>query len=171
MANATLTISENIGTSVHCVSSMFLCPTATTHFTCPHTHHKFTTCRTVVPCPAITHLALLSHTWPCCHHTTTKWPYMYHYHQMALHVLLCSLPITIYHQLPPSSHSMVKLPTLFHKVVQTSLQYHSEVHVRSAVEDVMRLHYVTHSHTDKTRCSTHPSGTFVVNELTRNAVS
>ena len=30
---------------------------------------------------------------------------------------------------------MVKLPTLFHKVVQTSLQYHSEVHVRSAVDE------------------------------------
>jgi hypothetical protein len=31
---------------------------------------------------------------------------------------------------------VVKLPCAFHKVLQTSLQYHSEVHGRSAVEDV-----------------------------------
>eukprot|EP00953_Heterococcus_sp_UTEX-ZZ885_P020601 11518-Heterococcus_DN1.PRE.1 len=34
------------------------------------------------------------------------------------------------------SHHMVKLPTLSNKVVQTSSETTSEVHVRSAVEDV-----------------------------------
>jgi hypothetical protein len=32
--------------------------------------------------------------------------------------------------------TVVKLPTLFYKVVQTSSETTSEVHVRSAVEDV-----------------------------------
>jgi hypothetical protein len=50
---------------------------------------------------------------------------------------------------------MVKLPTLSDEVVQTSSETTSEVHVRSAVEDVKWLHYLTPtqmSHTDEARC-------------------
>jgi hypothetical protein len=69
---------------------------------------------------------------------------------------------------------MVKLPPLSNEVVQTSSETTSEVHVRSAVEDVhgALLHTCSRAvHSDKIYCSTHPPGTFVVNELACKAPS
>jgi hypothetical protein len=71
-------------------------------------------------------------------------------------------------------YQMVKLPTLSNKVVQTSSETTSEVHVRSAVEDAGWLHCShIHSsvHTDKAHYDTHLSGMFVANELERQALS
>jgi ribosomal protein S19 len=87
-----------------------------------------------------TQLALHVHTWPPLHklvattllRPTIILPHMYKH------------TITIYQQRHYNhhyqqchiSHCMVKLPTLSNKVVQTSSETTSEVHVRSAVEDV-----------------------------------
>jgi hypothetical protein len=80
-------------------------------------------------------------------HNSRHLPYIHPFitsHKLAL---LCPLALTshlphdqnVHYNHIYTSHTnniaMVKLPTASNEVVQTSLQYHSEVHVRSAVDE------------------------------------
>jgi hypothetical protein len=116
-------------------------------------HHSFAllspttlSCLVVTTCP----------TWPCCNrlallsllalHTTMLYcdhlPYCNHRHSVSqtcstvYHMSL--LPNITAYRTPPITllHNNGQVAMYVHKVVQTSLQYQSEVHVRSAVEDV-----------------------------------
>jgi hypothetical protein len=78
----------------------------------------YSTCPTCITCPS---LQSLDH-----HHYTP---------------LLTTIDTIHYYRI-----TMAKLPTLSNEVVQYSLQYHSEVHIRSAVDEVGCLHYFTHAY-------------------------
>jgi hypothetical protein len=96
-------------------------------------------------CPpghTLTYLSPHFSTWPYCNHFAlllsppallSRGLHLPYCHNLANIMASPIIHIYISHT-PHNTLTMVKLPPLFNKVVQTSLQDHSEVHVRSAVE-------------------------------------
>jgi hypothetical protein len=80
-------------------------------------------------------------TLPYCHHicptgtTTLLCPTTHNHHKSLLPTYITIPPLPQHDTSHTNSITVVKLPTVSSEVVQTSLQDHSEVHVRSAVDE------------------------------------